>query len=62
MFKSLQSTVFILHLTPVYILLSVCSLHFTLSLHFTYFFWSKLLVLDTEDVKEKTSLVFFFFC
>ena len=62
MFKSLQSTVFILHLTPVCILLSVCSLHFTLSLHFTYFFWSKLLVLDTEDVKEKTSLVFFFFC
>ena len=29
MFKSLQSTVFILHFTPVCILLSVCSLHFT---------------------------------
>ena len=24
-------------------------------------FWSKRRVLDTEDVKEKTSLVFFFF-
>ena len=24
-------------------------------------FWSKLRVLDTDDVKEKTSLVFFFF-
>ena len=30
-----KSTVFILHFTPVCVLLSVCSLHFTLSLHFT---------------------------
>ena len=33
MFK--KSTVFILHFTLACILLSVCSLHFTLSLHFT---------------------------
>ena len=33
MFK--KSTVFILHFTPACVLLSVCSLHFTLSLHFT---------------------------
>ena len=33
MFK--KSTVFILHFTPACILISVCSLHFTLSLHFT---------------------------
>ena len=33
MFK--KSTVFILHFTPAYVLLSVCGLHFTLSLHFT---------------------------
>ena len=33
MFK--KSTVFILHFTPAYVLLSVCSLHCTLSLHFT---------------------------
>ena len=30
-----KSTVFILHFTPVCVLLLVCSLHFTLSLHFT---------------------------
>ena len=30
-----KSTVFILHFTPACVLLSVCSLHFTLSLHFT---------------------------
>ena len=33
MFK--KSTVFILHFTPACVLLSVCGLHFTLSLHFT---------------------------
>ena len=33
MFK--KSTVFILHFTSACILISVCSLHFTLSLHFT---------------------------
>ena len=33
MFK--KSTVFILHFTPAYVLLSVCGLHFTRSLHFT---------------------------
>ena len=33
MFK--KSTVFILHFTPACVLLSVCSLHFTHSLHFT---------------------------
>ena len=33
MFK--MSTVFILHFTPACILISVCSLHFTLGLHFT---------------------------
>ena len=30
-----KSTVFILHFTPACVLLLVCSLHFTLSLHFT---------------------------
>ena len=30
-----KSTLFILHFTPAWVLLSVCSLHFTLSLHFT---------------------------
>ena len=34
MFKK-RSTVFILHFTPACVLLSVCSLHFTLYLHFT---------------------------
>ena len=33
MFK--KSTVFILHFTLAYVLLSVCGLHFTLSLYFT---------------------------
>ena len=33
MFKT--STVFILHFNPACVLLSVCGLHFTLSLHFT---------------------------
>ena len=31
-----KSTIFILHFTPACILLSVCSLHFTRSLHFTH--------------------------
>ena len=30
-----KSTIFILHFTPACVLLSVCSLHFTISLHST---------------------------
>ena len=44
MFKT--STVFILHFAPTCVLLSVCSLHFKLSLHFTPGPQSAVCVLD----------------